>query len=203
MFDGSTTPLPDPHVLAFPETTLERIKYGLLLPIEVLLYITVPNAKKQPGLWPLAFVNSIAWIGAVQFLIVWWAHVTALAFQIPESVLGMTIIAIGASIPDIATEINVTREGHGDMAMSGSFGSNIMNVGLGLGLPWFITSVAGYNFEVNTILFFIAAISLIVLLVFIITFIAGFKWMLGRALGGVMFFFYLVYLFMFLLLALT
>ena len=36
--------------------------------------------------------------------------------KVPESVIGLTIIAIGTSLPEIATCIVAARKGHGDLA---------------------------------------------------------------------------------------
>ena len=196
--DTEETHEPEVNRLAPPDGLWPRVYYFLLLPFELMFWITIPNVKKRPGLWPIAFLNSIAWIGVMNLLIVWWAHTVAIAWTIPESVIGITVVAVGTSIPDIVTNIAVTKEGHANMALSGSLGSNILNVGFGLGVPWMIVSGAGDDFAIDTTVFFISVITLIALLVCILTFIAGFKWMLSRPLGSVMFFFYLVFLVQFL-----
>jgi len=144
--DSEENQLPEPHRLAPPEGLCPKVYYFLMLPFELLFWVTIPNVKKRPGLWPIAFLNSIAWIGICNLLIVWWSHTVALAFTIPESVIGITVVAVGTSIPDIATNIAVTREGHANMALSGSLGSNILNIGFGLGVPWIIVGGLGDDF---------------------------------------------------------
>lgn len=62
-------------------------------------------------------------------------------FQIPDTVAGLTILAAGTSLPEIVTGIIVTRKGKGDMAVSNSIGSNIFDILICLGLPWFISTV--------------------------------------------------------------
>ena len=196
--DSEENAEPEQHRLALPEGVWPKVYYFLLLPFELIFWVTIPNVTKRPGLWPIAFLNCLVWIGIMNLLIVWWSHTVALAWLIPESVIGITVVAVGTSIPDIATNIAVTKSGHANMALSGSLGSNILNIGFGLGIPWLIKGGMGDDFTIDTEVFFVSVITLIVILVCILTFIAGFKWMLSRPLGSVMFFFYLVFLIQFL-----
>mmetsp|Transcript_60439 Transcript_60439/g.139389 ORF Transcript_60439/g.139389 Transcript_60439/m.139389 type:complete len:138 (-) Transcript_60439:172-585(-) len=57
--------------------------------------------------------------------------------------MGMVIVAGGAEIPDTVNAVAVARKGYGSMATSACMGSQIANICVGLGLPWFITAVAG------------------------------------------------------------
>ncbi len=45
--------------------------------------------------------------------------------------MGLTILAMGTSIPDLITSVIVARKGLGDMAVSSSIGSNIFDVCMG------------------------------------------------------------------------
>lgn len=42
--------------------------------------------------------------------------------------MGLIFLAAGTSIPDIITSVIVVRRGLGDMAIAGSFGSNIFDI---------------------------------------------------------------------------
>jgi len=48
---------------------------------------------------------------------------------------------MGTSIPDALSSIVVAKNGEGDMAVANAVGSNVFNIGLGLGLPWFIKTL--------------------------------------------------------------
>ena len=50
----------------------------------------------------------------------------------------MVLISLGASIADIMQCYIVSRKGYGSMAISNSIGSQILNICVGLGLPWLI-----------------------------------------------------------------
>merc|ERR1711865_802666 len=56
-----------------------------------------------------------------------------------------TLVAAGTSIPDALGSIAVAREGHGDMAVSNAIGSNVFDIFLGLGLPWFLSIFMVYG----------------------------------------------------------
>jgi len=52
---------------------------------------------------------------------------------VPERVVGLTIVAIGTSVPELATSIVAARRGAADIAIGNVIGSNIFNVFLILG----------------------------------------------------------------------
>ena len=51
---------------------------------------------------------------------------------------GLTFIAAGVSVPDCLSGVAVVKEGHGDMAVSNAIGSNVFDILMCLGLPWFL-----------------------------------------------------------------
>ncbi len=52
----------------------------------------------------------------------------ATAVGIPESVIGLTIISFGTTLPELVTGILATRRGEGDIAIGNVVGSNIFNL---------------------------------------------------------------------------
>ncbi len=52
----------------------------------------------------------------------------ASAAGVPEALIGLTIIAVGTSLPELATTITAARRGQGDLAIGGIVGSNIYNI---------------------------------------------------------------------------
>ncbi len=57
----------------------------------------------------------------------------ARAFDIPEAVIGATLVAIGTSLPELASVIAAAARGMGDIAIGNVIGSNVFNLGLVLG----------------------------------------------------------------------
>jgi hypothetical protein len=52
--------------------------------------------------------------------------------------MGLTFMAAGVSVPDALSSLAVVKEGYGDMAVSNAVGSNVFDILICLGLPWFI-----------------------------------------------------------------
>lgn len=89
----------------------------------------IPKEKKQP-LWKsilLAVVGLAGIIGGGQ-LVVNSAKEIALSFGISETLVGLTIVAIGTSLPELVTSIVAASKGESDMAIGNVVGSNIFNV---------------------------------------------------------------------------
>lgn len=63
-----------------------------------------------------------------------------------ETLIGLTIIAIGTSLPELATTVVALRKGHTDLAIGNAIGSNIFNVFWILGLT---ATISPLPFDVN------------------------------------------------------
>lgn len=55
-------------------------------------------------------------------------------FNVSEKVIGLTIVAIGTSLPELVTSLVAMRKGKSDMAIGNVIGSNIFNIFLILGV---------------------------------------------------------------------
>ena len=55
-------------------------------------------------------------------------------FHIPEIVIGLTIVAVGTSMPELVVSVTSALEGHADIAVGNVVGSNIANLFLILGI---------------------------------------------------------------------
>ena len=56
-----------------------------------------------------------------------------------ELTIGLTVVAIGTSLPELATAIAGLRKGESDIAVGNIIGANIFNIVIVLGLPALIT----------------------------------------------------------------
>lgn len=63
------------------------------------------------------------------------ATVIAHYFGMSELAVGLTMIAVGTSLPELATSIAGALKGEGDMAIGNIIGSNIFNMAIVLGVP--------------------------------------------------------------------
>lgn len=68
-------------------------------------------------------------------LMIWGAVVLAHGFGISELIIGLSIIAIGTSLPELAASIASALRGHHELVLGNILGSNIFNSLAVIGLP--------------------------------------------------------------------
>lgn len=85
-------------------------------------------------------------------------------FGISEFIIGMTIVGIGTSMPELVSSVISALGGHGDMALGNVTGSNICNVLLILGVTALISPIAFTRSNVFKDLPFAVVVSLLLLM---------------------------------------
>ncbi|XP_048733169.1 sodium/calcium exchanger 3-like isoform X12 [Ostrea edulis] len=96
------------------------------------------------GAWP-AFVFSLVYIALLTLVIEQLGHLLGCVVGLKTSVTGITIIALGTSLPDtFASRTAAIQDEHADAAIGNVTGSNSVNVFLGLGLPWVLSTMYAY-----------------------------------------------------------
>ena len=84
----------------------------------------------------------VLYIGAI--LTVDNAVIIASEFGLSEKIIGLTVIAIGTSLPELITSIIAIRKGHSDVGIGNIIGSNIYNIlmimGVGAALGGVLTT---------------------------------------------------------------
>lgn len=68
-------------------------------------------------------------------MLVWAATQIASALGVSELIIGLTIVAVGTSLPELAATVGSAIKGHSDIAIGNVVGSNILNVLAVLALP--------------------------------------------------------------------
>ncbi len=68
-------------------------------------------------------------------LIVWGAVEIATFYGVSDLVIGLTVIAIGTSLPELAASIAASRKGEDDIAIGNLIGSNMFNLLGVIGIP--------------------------------------------------------------------
>ncbi|XP_074863174.1 sodium/potassium/calcium exchanger 5 isoform X1 [Carettochelys insculpta] len=186
-----------PNVFSIPEADLKRILWVLSLPIIMLLYLTTPDCRRQfwKNWFMVTFFMSAVWISAFTYILVWMVTIVGDTLAIPETVMGLTLLAAGTSIPDTVASVLVARKGKGDMAMSNIVGSNVFDM-LCLGVPWFIRTAfvdTTAPIVVNSSSLTYTAISLICSIIFIFLAVHLNGWKLDKKLGAICLVMYLMF----------
>eukprot|EP00656_Telonema_subtile_P038574 TRINITY_DN4364_c0_g1_i4.p1 TRINITY_DN4364_c0_g1~~TRINITY_DN4364_c0_g1_i4.p1 ORF type:complete len:178 (-),score=58.04 TRINITY_DN4364_c0_g1_i4:106-639(-) len=104
---------------------------------------TVPKCDEEEyeKYYLLSFFMCCGWIGVLSFAMAYFATGIGCLVGLDPGVMGLTLVAAGTSVPDAMASISVAREGKGNMAVSNAIGSNVFDIFLGLGFPWFLATI--------------------------------------------------------------
>ena len=150
---------------------------GILLWVLFILYLTylfvmakrnkdeTDDKQEEKPLWKL-----IIFILLGLFMIVFGSDISvdgasaiAKAVGISERFIGLTIVALGTSLPELVTSIAAARKGKADIAIGNIVGSNIFNILFVVGTTSLITPVVfASNFIIDTAIAIAAGILLLV-----------------------------------------
>ena len=116
---------------------------------------------KSAGLIGIGMV--LLYVGAI--LTVDNAVVLATEFGLSEKIIGLTVIAIGTSLPELITSIMAIRKGHADIGIGNIIGSNIYNILMIMGVGAALGGVlVGTDVYVDYTIMIIFSLSLLVAL---------------------------------------
>ncbi len=94
---------------------------------------TLPELSMKKSI--VFVVGGLLILMASAKMMVWGAVEIATAFEISEAVIGLTIIAIGTSLPELAAAISAARKNEADLMIGNIIGSNIFNLLAVLAVP--------------------------------------------------------------------
>lgn len=81
-------------------------------------------------------------------LLVWGATNIATAMGVSELIIGLTIVALGTSLPELAASISGLKKGVSDIAVGNVIGSNLFNSLAVIGIPAMLT---GFSLDIQVI----------------------------------------------------
>lgn len=106
--------------------------------------LTEEFIKEQPA--PTTTLKALVWLflGLVLLLggarlLVWGAVAMAKLLGVSDLVIGLTVVAVGTSLPELATTLISARRGEHGLALGNVIGSNMFNILGVLGLPGLIS----------------------------------------------------------------
>jgi cation:H+ antiporter len=116
---------------------------SLMIPLLVwLFYSKKQHPEEEDDIASMSMLSAGLWFGIGLALLVtsaeilvWGATSIAKGFGISPLVIGLTVIAIGTSLPELAASVMSTLKGHYDIAIGNVIGSNIFNLLLVAGIP--------------------------------------------------------------------
>jgi len=90
----------------------------------------------------LSIMAIVVWLGILTFFVVDCSEKIGQCFGMPGGLLGITLLAVGSSLPDCISSVIVARQCKIDMAVANAFGSNIFDVNLCVGFAFILGSIA-------------------------------------------------------------
>lgn len=87
--------------------------------------LSIKSRLKRPI---IIFSGGVAGIAVGSLIINWAAVHIAEHFLISETIMGLTIVAIGTSLPEISTCITAVLKGEGELAVGNILGADILNI---------------------------------------------------------------------------
>lgn len=175
----------------------------MILAIQIVLSIREGNHEHEddPALESSEETSAIRGIGTL-FLgllvlilssraIVWGAVELATFWGLSELIIGLTIVAVGTSLPELVASLSAARKGEHDMALGNIIGSNIFNTLAVVGLAALIAPITP-----NAIILSrdILAMGLLTILLFVMCLFAfNSKRSFGRSSGATLVLFFVGY----------
>lgn len=125
---------------------------GALLVAAIVAYVVISlrqagttdeEAETAGPLWlsGLTTIAGLVVLMAGARLLVDSSTVIARAFGVSEAVIGLTIVAVGTSLPELATSVIAALRGHREIALGNAIGSNVFNIFAILGLTALVTPI--------------------------------------------------------------
>lgn len=185
--------------IMFLDGKLSRIE-GCILFAGMILYIasmvfhaiknkTEEETEKTLSL-PKSIIYMIAGLAAVIFggdFVVDNACIIATNFGVSQNFIGLTIVAIGTSLPELVTSIVATKKGDSSLALGNAIGSNLFNILFILGFSAILSPLHVLNESIIDCI--ILLVSSIILFIFAKT-----KQQMTKIEGGICIILYISYM---------
>lgn len=96
------------------KTWFKQIMWIITWPIYLVFLFTIPDCEKPrfKKMFPLTFTMCIVWIGSLSYLVAWMITIVGDTLKIPDSVMGITFLAAGTSVPEAVSSVIVAKQGN-------------------------------------------------------------------------------------------
>jgi len=123
------------------DSVIGKIVKIFAFPLSCVFKITCPNAEEGArfeNLYMFTFTMTFLWVSVFSFvlssIIERWVKLSG----VNMAVFGLILVSLGAEIPDTIESVSVAKKGYGSMAVANCQGTQVINIALGLGLPWLL-----------------------------------------------------------------
>ena len=123
--------------------------------------------------------------------IVWGAVELATLWGLSELIIGLTIVAVGTSLPELVASITAARHGEHDMALGNIIGSNIFNTLAVVGLASLIAPITASPVILSRDVLVMGALTALLIAMCVFAYVSNRK--LGRTSGTAMIVYFVGY----------
>ena len=194
--------------VSLADAVLSIVDASLLMGALVLYLLRVGSHLRRPDpndtppelpTMPLARALGAFLIGLIILIassraLVWASVNVAQGFGVSELLIGLTIVAFGTSLPELAASVVSALRGHADIAIGAVVGSNMFNLLIVLALPGFFETL---QLSIHDIQRDLGAVMISTVILTLLIWIgwrgADNKARLGRSAGGVFLALYVFY----------
>eukprot|EP01084_Bolivina_argentea_P026692 49670_1 len=151
---GDITPSDTEHPQLQPQQQLEHVHASalhrcgvyfnhMMYPFHLLFKYSIPrtNSESSTPILSCAFVLVLVWLAILTFICVDSAEKMGNCLAISEDVMGLTLLAIGSSLPDCFSSVLAAKQGKGEMAVSNALGSNVFDINICIGVSFLLKSI--------------------------------------------------------------
>lgn len=163
-------------LLLFGYDGVISLKEGIVFWVIFAIYLVYLFISSKNNSEDNAYIKEISFIKALVFAVVGLcliilgskltvnaATVIAKGIGISERFIGLTIVALGTSLPELFTSVLAAKKGNADIAIGNIVGSNIFNILFIVGASAIITPVNfATSFRIDTVIAVLAGIMLLV-----------------------------------------
>lgn len=164
-------------------------------PDEAMAEAEIPDVEDKL-MW-LYLIGGLLLLMISSELLVWGAKQFALMLGISQLVIGLTVVAVGTSLPELAAAVMSAIRGHHDMALGNVMGSNIFNILAVMAVPAVINPVAFSEAIFSRDYLAMAGITfLLALILYVDAFVRSTPPRLGKLAAAILLAFYVTYYFL-------
>lgn len=138
----------------------------------------------------LLFIGGIIGVFLTSRIVIMVSIKIAYFFSISETMIGLTVIAIGTSLPEISTCITAARKGEGELAVGNIIGADILNILWIIGASALVNPITVDKEVIN----FTFPFMILIVAVMLISMKIGCR--IGKPKGIILFSLYLIYLYL-------
>lgn len=118
-----------------------KIIHVFAFPLSCVFKITCPNAEEGSrfeNLYLFTFFMTFVWVSVFSFVLSSIIERWVALSGVNMAVFGLILVSLGAEIPDTIESVSVAKKGYGSMAVANCQGTQVINIALGLGIPWLL-----------------------------------------------------------------